>query len=289
MKPYNLILAGLLIALPVRANLVDVYATSFPNSYPTLEMVNLSNGQITPLGTVNWGGILNDIAVNPNNGALFGLSGANLFTINSHGAVTPVVATGMNGSMESLAFDAYGDLYVATQSSLYKYAFADSSQTSGNAVYLGDYNNAPLNGTGQNIRFNGSTLYVTDTQNNGSTSLFSVSTNNGNATLIGVVTNQPSLVLGNNGSHLLGSAVPAINGGAAVADLLDFGTQVATVVNHGEVDVQYTVVQNSFPENVNFSQGGFVEAVPEPKTWILWGLGLAGLIVVRRIQTRTGI
>ena len=110
-----------------RANLIDVYATSFPGGNPTLETVNLATGNVTPLGTVNWGGIINDVAQDPLTGTLYGLSGANLFTINlsgNVGAVTPVNTTGMNGSMETLAFNSSGDLYIGTQASLYKFNFS---------------------------------------------------------------------------------------------------------------------------------------------------------------------
>ena len=288
-----------------RANLIDVYATSFPGGNPTLETVNLATGNVTPLGTVNCG-ILNDIAQDPVNGNLYGLSGANLFTIstsgNNIGTVTPVAAAGLNGSMETLAFNSAGDLYIGTQSELYKFNFSNASGTSGTATDVGSYhcsNTDPyLNGAGQNMRFEGSTLYLANTGSGNNTELYTVNTTTGAANFIGVVTNQPSLVLGNAGGHMYGSSVPAINGGNATADLLDFGSTVTTYMGNNPLGgggqlsiVNYTTVLagnagGSFPLNVNFTEAGSVAAVPEPNVGMLLGLGALGMIIVRRYQHR---
>jgi len=282
-----------------RANLIDVYATSFPGGNPTLETVNLATGNVTPLGTVNWGGILN----------LYGLSGANLFTIstsgNNIGAVTPVAATGLNGSMETLAFNSAGNLYIGTQSELYQFNFNNASGTAGTATDVGSYhvsNTDPyLNGAGQNMRFNGSTLYIANTGSGNNTELYTVNTATGAANFIGVVTNQPSLVLGNAGGHMYGSSVPAINGGNATADLLDFGSTITTYTGNNPLGgsgqlpiVNYTALLagnagGSFPINENFTAAGNVAAVPEPNVSLLLGLGVLGMVIVRRYQHRTVI
>ena len=278
---------GILASVSVYGDPIDVYASSFPSSYPTIETVNLATGNVTPMGTINWGGIINDIAVSPINGNIYGVSGSNLLQISPNGNVTTIAATGMNGGTESLAFNNKGNLYLATQSSLYQFNF--STGTAGSAVYIGDYNQPGLSGTGQNIRYNGNTLYVTDTQNDGNTKLYTVSTNNGLATLVGVVTNQQSLALGNYGGQLLGSSVPTINNGSGSVDILNFGTQVTTTDYHGEEVVNYSVLPITFPENVNFSQAGSglvalgsVAAVPEPSLIVMLGLGLVGIVVCRR-------
>lgn len=292
-----------------RANLIDVYATSFPSGNPTLETVNLANGNVTPLGTVNWGGTLNDIAQDPINGTLYGLSGANLFTIstsgNNIGTVTPVAATGMNGSMETLAFNSAGNLYIGTQSELYQFSFSPNG-AAGTATDVGSFNSANtdpyLNGAGQNMRFNGSTLYVANTGSGNNTELYTINTATGAANFIGVVTNQPSLVLGNDGTHMYASSVPAINGGGAVADLLDFGPTITTTLGNNPLGgsgqlpiVNYNTLlagdnSGSFPQNVNFTEAGplagNVAAVPEPNIGIMLGLGLIGVVVMRRLQNR---
>jgi len=290
-----------------RANLIDVYATSFPGGNPTLETVNLATGNVTPLGTVNWGGIINDVAQDPLTGTLYGLSGANLFTINlsgNVGAVTPVNTTGMNGSMETLAFNSSGDLYIGTQASLYKFNF--STPGTGAATYLGNFNangtDTYLNGTGQNMRFNGDTLYVANTGSGNNTELYTVNTTTGAANFIGVVTNQPSLVLGNQGTHMYGSSIPAINGGNALADLLDFGPTITATMGANPLGgggqlpiVNYTTLlagngSGSFPLNQNFTEAGplgNVAAVPEPNIGLLLGLGALGMVAVRRYQNRS--
>ncbi len=292
MKNLKLVVTLIIVlaAGAARANLIDVYATSFPGGNPSIEVVNLSNGSAIPIGTVKWGGILNDIAQDPIGGALYGLSGANLFTIStipgSAGKVTPVVVSGMNGSMETLAFDSQGNLFIGTQSSLYEV-------NGGAAVFIGNYGSAPyLNSAGQNIRFEGNTLYLANTGSGNNTELYSISTNSGVATFIGVITNQPSVVLGNAGGHIYGSSVPAINGGAAHADLLDFGATITTYLGRnplgsGEIQiVNYTTVNNTFPMNVNFSAAGSVAAVPEPNICLLLGLGIITAIAVRYRKTK---
>ena len=304
---YIAVLAG--IAGSSRAELIDVFATTFPGGNPTLETVNLATGQVTPLGTVNWSGMLNDIAQDPVNGTLYGLSGANLFTISTSGnvgAVTPVAATGLNGSMETLAFNSAGDLYVGTQSELYKFNFSNPSSTAGTATDVGSFNanntDSYLNGAGQNMRFEGSTLYLANTGSGNNTELYTVNTANGAANFIGVVTNQPSLVLGNDGKHVYASSVPAINGGSAVANLLDFGPTITTTMGANPLGgsgqlpiVNYTTLLagtagSSFPMDVNFTEAepmvGNVAAVPEPNIGILLALGLLGVVVMRRYQHR---
>ena len=291
------------IANASRADLLDVYASTFPGGNPTLETVNLATGQATTLGTVNWGGLINDIAQDPITGTLYGLSGSSLFTISTAGqigAVTPVTAAGMSGSMETLAFNNQGDLYIGTQSSLYKMNFTNPNKLTGTATYIGSYDanggDPYLNGAGQNMRFNGSTLYLANTGSGNNTELYTVNTGSGAANLVGVITNQPSIVLGNNGGHMYGSSVPAINGGNAAADLLDFGSTVTTYLapnplgGSGQLPVvNYTTLKtgandSSFPLNVNFTAASNVAAVPEPGIGILLSLGLVGLIVVRRYQ-----
>jgi len=272
------------VCLSARANIIDVYASTFPNSYPTLESIDLNTGNVTPLATINWGGIVNDVAVNPINGNIYGISGANLFEIGQNGNVVQVVSSGLNSGMESLAFNSNGNLYIANQSSLYSYSF--SSPYTGSASYLGDYNTPGLSGTGQNIRFNGNQLYVTDTEHTGNSGLYSVSLVNGQATFVGIITNEPSIALGNNGSQLLGSSVPAINNGNAKEDLLSFGSTVTTFVQNGQSIVNYEVVSQVFPENVNFSNAGNVEAVPEPSTYILFGIGLVGIFAIKKNKGR---
>ena len=291
-------LAALLsvLSLTAQASPIDVFATSFPDAYPTLDSINLVTGHVTPMGTVNWGGLINDIAQDPVSGALYGLSGANLFTINTSGSignVVPVATSGMNGSMETLAFDRYGDLYIGTQADLYKFNFGANRMT-GAATHLGNYdanNTDPyLNGRGQNIRFNGDTLYAANTGSGGNTEIYTVSTNTGAATFVGVVTNQPALVLGNHGSHMYGSSVPAINGAGTQPDLLDFGPTLTTVMGNnplgsGEIAlVNYTVI-GEFPQNQNFTEVGplaSVAAVPEPSSIMMLGLGALGIVAYRR-------
>ena len=299
----NLIVSlAVVIALAggARADLIDVFATSFPGGNPTLETIDLVTGHVHPLGTVNWGGMLNDIAQDPTSGTLYGLSGANLFTISTSGnigAVTLVATAGMSGSMETLAFNSAGDLYIGSQSSLYKFNFSNPTRLAGTAAYVGSYdssgNDPYLNGAGQNLRFNGNTLYVANTGSGNNTELYTVNPATGGASFIGVVTNQPSLVLGNHGTHMYGSSVPAINGGNATADLLDFGSTITTYLGNNPLGgngqlpiVNYTTllagnVGGNFPLNANFTEAGSVAAVPEPGVGMLFGLGLVGIVALR--------
>ena len=296
----KLVLLSALLGLAdiASASPIDVFTTAFPNSYPTLESIDLATGSIVPLGTVQWGGVLNDIAQDPISGQLYGLSGANLFTISvsgSIGKVTPVTTSGMSGSMETLAFDNAGALYIGTQSGLYSFNFTSNGRDSGVASYVGDYGNSPyLNNQGQNIRFENNTLYLANTAAGTDTALYTVSQKTGAAEFVGIITNQPALVLGNYNGHIYGSSVPAINGQNAPINLLDFGPQITVSQGNGNspsvggLYVNYTAV-GSFPQNENFSgtgYGGVVAAVPEPGTYILFGLGILGLITQRKYGAR---
>ena len=256
-----MLLSGVVHASPI------VYTSTFPSGYPTLEQVDLTSGNVTLLATIEYGGIVNDIAQNPINGELYGLSGNNLFTISSAGKVT-VVVNNLNISCETMAFDGSGRLYIGTQSALYSYNLSSAT-----AQFIGNYGGAQyLNNGGQNIRFSGETLYLANTGAGDNTQLYTVNLTNGSATYIGNIVGQSAVVFGNYNTHLYGSSVPAINGGVGNQDVLDFGS-VVTVTSG---NVNYTIIGESFPENVNFTathSNGIVAAVPEPSVWALLGIG----------------
>lgn len=257
----GILLCGFVNASPI------VYTSTFPSGYPTLEQVDLTTGNAVLLATIDYSGIVNDIAQSPINGELYGLSGNNLFTITTGGKVAPIV-NNLNGSSETLAFDGSGQLYIGTQSALYKYNLVNAT-----AQFIGNYGGAEyLNNGGQNMRFSGNTLYLANTGGNGNTQLYTVNLDNGSATYVGNIVGQPSLVLGNYNNHLYGSSVPAINSAGGNPDVIDFGSVVT--VSGG--NVKYTVIGDNFPENVNFTAAnstGDVAVVPEPSQWALFGIG----------------
>ena len=190
-----------------------VYAVGFPNGNPIFETVNLNSGAVSVIGTVQYGGTINDIASDPTTGKLYGLSGQTLFTINPTNGVTNVVGYTGVGDMETLAFNPGGNLYVGTQHSLYSV-----NKNSAGSSYLGEFGAAfQANGTIQNIRFNGSTLYATNTDPDAAdTDLYAINTSNASATWIGEVQGHPGLALGNYGTQMYGSSLPAIHGGATL-------------------------------------------------------------------------
>ena len=288
---FTLVAAGSMITSAYAGTTMNVFAASFPNGEPALSIIDLTTGALTPFGTVAYGGTVNDIAANPVTGQLYGLSGSTLFTINtttSIGSVQTLSSTGMNGGMESLAFDSAGNLFIATQSSLYRYNLESNAAA---AVGTGYGNALQLGATGQNIRFNGATLYLTNTDpDNNDTDLYSINTASGSASFVGSIVGHAALTLGNYGDHMYGSSTPAI--GRLTYDLVDFGTTVTATMGDNpdfgtpgepaqELLVNHTSVlsgstSSTFPQNVNFS------GVPEPTSCVLLFAGAGSLAFLRR-------
>ena len=79
--------------------------------------------------------------------------------------------------------------------------------------------------------------------------------------------------MGNYGTQMYGSSLPAIHGGATLTDLLYFGSTVTTTGDF--VDHQQTL--GVFPQNVNFT-------TPEPATMCLLVAGsIMGIMRRRKI------
>ena len=264
-----------------------VYAVGFPPGTPTLQQFDSQTGlAVGAPVTVNYGSTINDIAVDPVTQTLYGLSGANLFTINpTDGSTSTVSVAGMNGSMESLAFDSNGNLYLATQANLYSVGVPTNSAS---VTLIGQGWGSPyeLGSTAQNIRFGANnTLYLTNTAPNAyDTDLYSVNTTTGVATHVGTLP-FASLALGNSGTQLLGAYVPAIGNSSGLTPyLVDLGTNPTTSLGpdpdnlSSQTDiVNTTTISSQFPVNVNFSGGADLATAPEPST--LFGVGFLGLMV----------
>jgi hypothetical protein len=192
--------------------------------------------------------------------------------------------------METLAFDSSGNLYIGTQSSLYGY-----NLTLNQATLIGSYGGAfQLGSTGQNMRFAGTTLYVSNTDPDlNDTDLYSLDISTGLATWFGEVVGHPGLALGNYGSALYGSSVPAVQGqGSGPLTLLYFGTTVTRqmgpdpdnpeaqeyLVDHVDALTPDEDGNGGFPLNYNFSG----VPVPEPSTWMIFLSGAGSLALLRR-------
>lgn len=96
---------------------------------------------------------------------------------------------------------------------------------------------------------------------------------------------------------MYGSSIPAINGGNALADLLDFGPTITATMGANPLGgsgqlpiVNYTTLlagnaSGSFPLNQNFTEAGplgSVAAVPEPGISMMLGLGLVGIVGMKK-------
>jgi len=282
-----LILMGIALGGMSSAYASLVYAVGFPPGTPTLQQFDSQTGlAVGAPVTVNYGSTINDIAVNPLNQTLYGLSGGNLFTIDpTSGNTSSVSVSGMNGGMESLAFDSTGNLYIATQANLYSVGVPTNSAAA-TLVGQGWGNPYELGTTAQNIRFGANnTLYLTNTDPDGNdTDLYSVNTTTGVATHVGTLP-FPSLALGNSGFQVFGSYIPALgNSSGATPYLITLGTSPTTSLGPDpdnastQTDiVNTTTISNDFPANVNFSGGPEFAVAPEPSA--MFGVGLLGLVV----------
>jgi PEP-CTERM motif-containing protein len=280
------ILACLAIAIPKLLWADQVFAAEFNQGNNRFGTIDLSTGIFTQLGS--YGGIIiNDIAYAPD-GSLYGIeNSATLVTFNeSNGAITPVANFNVGG-IETLAFDpTNGDLFAATQSSLYTLNLSTAQ-----ATLIGGFGPAPgLGASGQNIRFAADdNLYVTNTSTDGiSTDLYRLDLTSGNATFLGGVVSYPNLVLANAGHDMYGVSVNVSAPGGTQQTLLtfDLGSLGDGSSPHNIAATPLNGTAN-IPQNFNFSGSQAASVVPEPSSLALIAAGFCALIIFLRKKKRS--
>ena len=281
------LLAGLELFCATPAHGQTAFAMEFNQSNNRFGTISLLTGSFSQLGTEG-GTLFNDIAATPA-GTLYGIVNTTSFvTLSSNnGAILSSVAFNVGG-IESLALSPGGTLYGATQSALYTL-----NALNGNATLVGNFNNALLNGSGQNIRFaSDGNLYDTDggvSANN--TDLFQISLLNGQAMLMGVVTNFPGLCLENAGSQMYGVGIQLGSASSLYQDLvgIDLSSLMAGGTNSdgSPLDVRYNLLTPNFPNNFNVSSAdSFVVPSPEPGSVSLCVLGGIMFLILSRSRPR---
>ncbi|MCE0484228.1 MAG: lactonase family protein [Methylacidiphilales bacterium] len=257
----------------------QVFAVEFDQGNNRFGTIDLYTGKFTQLGSIG-SALVNDIAYSPDN-ILYGIEGSSLVIFNQqNGAITTVGNFGVSG-IESLAFDPVsGQLYAASQGSLYRV-----DRVTGVATLIGSFGVAPgLNDNGQNIRFAADGyLYDTNTSTNGtSTGLYRIDVTTGAATYLGEIQNYDNLVLANAGNAMYGVTVNVTNSPSIQQTLLTFDL---SSLDDGLYPHDITIIplngKANIPSNFNFS--GDQDAavlVPEPSIHglIAVGLGLAFIL-----------
>ena len=285
-KNIILILTFFTFVSPVSIWAEDVFAAEFNQGNNRFGTINLSTGNFTQLGSYG-GTIINDIAYAPD-GNLYGIENSTtLVTFNeSNGAITPVANFNVGG-IETFAFDpTNGDLFAATQSSLYTL-----NVTTAAATLIGNYGSAPGLGTsGQNIRFAADgDLYVTNTSTDGTTTdLYRLSLTNGSATLLGGVVGYPNLVLANAGHDMYGVSVNVSAPGGTQQTLLTFDlSSLGNGSSPHNIAVTPLNGTANIPQNFNFSGSQRASVVPEPSSLVLMAAGICTLLIFLRKRKRS--
>jgi hypothetical protein len=278
LKKVMLFLA-LLIAVELGNSCADeVFAAEFNQGNNRFGTINLNTGNFTQLGS--YGGlILNDIAYAPD-GSLYGIENSTtLVTLNeSSGAIIPVANFNVGG-IETLAFNPNnGELFAATQSSLYVL-----NPSTAQATLIGAYGSASGLGTsGQNIRFaSDGNLYVTNTSTDGTTTdLYRLDLASGNATFLGGVIGYPNLVLANAGADMYGVSVNVSAPGGTQQTLLTFDLgSLGDGSSPHNVSVTPLNGTANIPQNFNFSGSQKASVVPEPSSLILMAIGACAFVI----------
>lgn len=256
----------------------EVFAAEFNQGNNRFGTINLNTGNFTQLGS--YGGIIiNDIAYD-SDGILYGIENSTtLVTFNeSNGAITPVANFNVGG-IETFAFDPNnGELFAATQNSLYTL-----DPNTAQATLIGAYGSAPGLGTsGQNIRFaSDGDLYVTNTSTDGiTTDLYRLSLTDGNATFLGGVIGYPNLVLANAGHDMYGVSVNVSAPGGTQQTLLTFDLgSLGDGSSPHNISVTPLNGTANIPQNFNFSGSQAASAIPEPNSLALILAGFCMLVV----------
>lgn len=232
------------------------YAVPFDEASTPFGTIDPTTGVFTQIGS-NFSDAILDLAVSPL-GVVYAVTEAgSLITINSSTAAVSTIGTLPSG-VHTLAFRPDGTLFGATTTSLYTL-----NPTTGSGTLLGSMGlGAGIQG--DNIRFDGSSLFVMTTQTN--SRLFSLNETSGASTLVGSSgVDDVSLGAFFGGVFLGSNQSGGQNRIVQINPSTGAGTEGATMNNEYLFALAPT-------------------ATPEPATFMILGIGLAFLAGKKRLS-----
>jgi hypothetical protein len=247
----------LVVGLSASLKATTFYALAFDQASTPFGTIDPTTGVFTQIGSA-FANPADDIAVSPTGVVYAVLDSGSLITINTTTAAISVVGTLPSG-VQSLAFRPDGTLFGATTTSLYTLNTSTAAGTLLGSLGLGTGIDA------DNIRFDGSTLFVMTVETN--SRLFSLSQTTGAGTLVG------------------SSGIDDVSLGAFFGGVF-YGSNAAGAQNH---IAQINPATGAGTEGATMNNGYLFAlapaSVPEPATFLICGAGLAFLVgkMIRKV------
>ncbi len=252
-----LVIFTLILGFSASLKATTFYALAFDQTTTPFGTIDLTTGAFTQIGSA-FPDAADDIAVSPTGMVYAVLDSGSLITINTTTAAISVVGT-LPAGVQSLAFRPDGTLFGATTTSLYTLNPSTAAGTLLGSMGLGGSD-------ADNIRFDGSTLFVMTVDTN--SRLYSLSQTSGAGTLIGP------------------SGIDDVSLGAFFGGVF-YGSNAASAQNHiAQVNPSTGVGTEGANTSTEYLFALAPATVPEPATFLICYAGLAFLAGKRIVRPR---